>query len=353
MPSAKTTKAQNSRKKSICRCGCGQNVTSRTERNHLQGKAGPLVKAHHAARRLAVLGLSPGRKKRYTSQSPIISPRKLHSKRVRTLRADSDHGMDLDGTSDTQGQGLDDELPVYFPGPDHDNMELDPGRGTPDHGAQVACTDLYDVDAVPALRQATVAMREGVWSNGHRVLLEDEPEDEDEHDDSGSEDEENFWGGEEEYDEYEWLYGLPAGDIIDEDMERELAEFAEELSDDDLAILRAFALKTEDNLTNATFDKLPFTFPDSYIPTLKVTKARIEFLAAFKPIPYDCCPNSCCCYVGPHAEENKCPYCNEPRFKSNGKARKTFTYVPLIPRLVASSNKWGTAGLMTTQPMAR
>ncbi|KAF8193127.1 hypothetical protein K438DRAFT_1674711, partial [Mycena galopus ATCC 62051] len=178
-------------------------------------------------------------------------------------------------------------------------------------------------------------MREGVWSNGHRVLLEDEPEDEDEHDDSGSEDEENFWGGEEEYDEYEWLYGLPAGDIIDEDMERELAEFAEELSDDDLAILRAFALKTEDNLTNATFDKLPFTFPDSYIPTLKVTKARIEFLAAFKPIPYDCCPNSCCCYVGPHAEENKCPYCNEPRFKSNGKARKTFTYVPLIPRLVA------------------
>lgn len=110
---------------------------------------------------------------------------------------------------------------------------------------------------------------------------------------------------------------------------------AEELSEEDLAILRAFALKTEDNLTNATFAKLPYTFPDSYIPTLKVTKARVEFLAAFKPVPYDCCPNSCCCYVGPHAEEDKCPYCSEPRFKSNGKPRKTFTYVPLIPRLVS------------------
>ncbi|KAJ6462062.1 hypothetical protein DFH09DRAFT_879428, partial [Mycena vulgaris] len=110
---------------------------------------------------------------------------------------------------------------------------------------------------------------------------------------------------------------------------------AEELSEDDMAILRAFALKTEDHLTNTTYDKLAYAFPDAYIPTLKITKARVEFLAAFKPVPYDCCPKSCCCYVGPHADETKCPYCDEPRFKSNGKPRKTFTYVPLIPRLVS------------------
>ncbi|KAJ6592450.1 hypothetical protein B0H19DRAFT_902359, partial [Mycena capillaripes] len=108
-----------------------------------------------------------------------------------------------------------------------------------------------------------------------------------------------------------------------------------ELSEDDMAILRAFALKTEDHLTNATFEKLPYAFPNTYIPTLKVTKARMEFLAAFKPVPYDCCPNSCCCYVGPHAEDTICPYCETPWYKSNGKPRKTFTYVPLIPRLVS------------------
>jgi len=43
--------------------------------------------------------------------------------------------------------------------------------------------------------------------------------------DADLQDEDDFWGDEEEYDEYEWLYGLPAGDIVDEEMERELAEF--------------------------------------------------------------------------------------------------------------------------------
>jgi hypothetical protein len=29
-----------------------------------------------------------------------------------------------------------------------------------------------------------------------------------------------FWGKEDDYDEYEWLYGLLAGDIVDEDRDR-------------------------------------------------------------------------------------------------------------------------------------
>ncbi|KAJ7236802.1 hypothetical protein C8J57DRAFT_1000071, partial [Mycena rebaudengoi] len=108
-----------------------------------------------------------------------------------------------------------------------------------------------------------------------------------------------------------------------------------ELSEEDLAILRAFALKTDEHLTNATFEKLAYAFPSANIATWKVTKSRVEFLAAFRPVSYDCCLNSCCCYVGPHADDQTCPYCKEPRFKADGKARKTFTYVPLIPRLVS------------------
>jgi hypothetical protein len=124
------------------------------------------------------------------------------------------------------------------------------------------------------------------------------------------------------------------GDIIDEEMERELAQLgksifastpiptdnrfpAKELSEDDLAILRAFAFKTEEHLTNTAFAKLPYTFPDANIHTLKVTKARIQFLSEFKPVAYDCCPNSCCCYVGQHAAEKQCPYCKEPRFDTD------------------------------------
>jgi hypothetical protein len=59
------------------------------------------------------------------------------------------------------------------------------------------------------------------------------------------------------------------------------------------------------------------------------------FLSGVKTVPYDCCVNSCCCYTGPYAELTRCPYCNEARHTQEGQARKTFFYIPLIPRLVA------------------
>ncbi|KAJ6527597.1 hypothetical protein DFH09DRAFT_1094759 [Mycena vulgaris] len=80
---------------------------------------------------------------------------------------------------------------------------------------------------------AIAVARAGVWFNGYRVTVEEI--DEEDADaamymdaDLGSErdSEDGFWGDQEEdYDEYEWLYGLPAVDILDEDMERQLVEF--------------------------------------------------------------------------------------------------------------------------------
>jgi len=86
-------------------------------------------------------------------------------------------------------------------------------------------------------------------------------------------------------------------------------------------------------MTNDTFEKLPFAFPNVEISSYKVTRARAEFLAAFTPVSYDCCIKSCCCYVGPHTQATHCPYCKEPRHNTQGRPRKQFTYVPLIPRL--------------------
>ena len=77
------------------------------------------------------------------------------------------------------------------------------------------------------------------------------------------------------------------------------------------------------------------TFHRHHIPSLKITKARIEFLAAYRPIAYDCCVNSCICFVGPHEMKTHCPYCKEARKNSSGRPRKTFTYSPIIPRLKA------------------
>ncbi|KAJ7917801.1 hypothetical protein B0H13DRAFT_2322008 [Mycena leptocephala] len=272
-----------------------------------------------------------------------LSPRQPRAKRPQRQlpRADPEiTPMDIDNLDNSAGPSDARRLPQFMPdaitaehlSPDSDRgfdavTDQMPIRAMP----TAADSQLYNPESAADLRDAAHGAREGVWSNKHRVTMEDEEEDDPDaamymdadlgEEDDGLEGEEDFWGDEDQYyDEYEELYGLPA---------------AEELTEEDLAILRAFALKTEDHLTNATFEKLPYTFPTANIQTLKVTKARIEFLAEFKPVAYDCCPGSCCCYVGPHANEQKCPYCNEPRFEANGRPRKTFTYVPLIPRLVA------------------
>ncbi|KII93392.1 hypothetical protein PLICRDRAFT_66645, partial [Plicaturopsis crispa FD-325 SS-3] len=108
-----------------------------------------------------------------------------------------------------------------------------------------------------------------------------------------------------------------------------------ELTEEDLALLRTFAFKTESHMTNATFNKLPYVFPTADVASIKATKARAASLAALKPVRYDCCPNSCCCYTGPHADETQCPYCKEPRYNHDGFPRKKFTYVPFTPRLIA------------------
>lgn len=81
---------------------------------------------------------------------------------------------------------------------------------------------------------------------------------------------------------------------------------------------------------------IPHAFPtDSPLPKIDALKARVAFLAGIKPEIYDCCPNSCCCFTGAWADFQQCPYCKRPRFRKGGKARKHFTYIPLIPRLQA------------------
>lgn len=226
-------KAASKTAKRICACGCSQKpVTAQTERNHLKGKARPLVKAHHAARRLAALGLSPGHAKDRISLSSVLSPPGKRRER-RAARTPNALAMEIDVDAQPQSEAPDeDALPQFFP-EDAGGMDAEPTaamlRDIPSSPAQnVAPTDLYDPDAATTLQDATVAAHDGVWSEGHRVTVEEEPEEDGDaamYMDADLQDEDDFWGDEEEYDEYEWLYGLPAGDIVDEEMERELAEF--------------------------------------------------------------------------------------------------------------------------------
>ncbi|KAJ7468889.1 hypothetical protein B0H11DRAFT_1402925 [Mycena galericulata] len=130
--------------------------------------------------------------------------------------------------------------------------------------------------------------------------------------------------------------GLSAWDQLGESYEAEAAAIANKLSQYDLAICRAFAYKVKSHTTDKAFKMIPHAFPQTPpLPKLDALRSRINFLAGFKPEIYDCCTNSCLCYVGPHKDLDRCTYCDEPRWRANGKPRKKFTYIPLIPRLVA------------------
>ena len=63
--------------------------------------------------------------------------------------------------------------------------------------------------------------------------------------------------------------------------------------------------------------------------------SQIMFLAGFSAQPYDCCPDLCICYTGPHSNATSCTYCGLSRYHTNGKPCKKFTYLPLIPCLQA------------------
>jgi len=72
------------------------------------------------------------------------------------------------------------------------------------------------------------------------------------------------------------------------------------LTDHDMSILRAYAFKVDEHLTDEAFTKIPYAFPKELVPTVKVCRARLQALSGFKPVRYDCCVNSCCCFVGEH-----------------------------------------------------
>ena len=68
-------------------------------------------------------------------------------------------------------------------------------------------------------------------------------------------------------------------------------------------------------------------------PSLRRQSGRLQRLTTIKPTFFHCCQNNCIAFTGEYADLSECPYCEENRFSSSGKAQKTFIFIPLIPRL--------------------
>ena len=192
---------------------------------------------------------------------------------------------------------------------------------------------------------------------------EDEDGDGDGYGDGRGEDGDEYKGEDEDEDEVEdsdedeggfGKPGLPAWDLLGKDFEREatfvmgLSSSSEppypankhisdekSLGESDLGLLRTYTLKVEDHLSDHTFSLLAKVFPNASHDTLKMTKKRVRSLAGFGPVRYNCCINSCVCFVGPYEDLTECPNCKEARYSTDGKLCKHFDYLPVIPRLKA------------------
>jgi hypothetical protein len=84
------------------------------------------------------------------------------------------------------------------------------------------------------------------------------------------------------------------------------------------------------------FEKWRYTFPDELsFPTLKVIRNSMNTLSGLTPKAYDCCLNSCACFVGPLADATSCPYCKTSRFHPDNTPVNRFCYVPILPQVQA------------------
>ncbi|KAE8185538.1 hypothetical protein CF336_g7362 [Tilletia laevis] len=67
----------------------------------------------------------------------------------------------------------------------------------------------------------------------------------------------------------------------------------------------------------------------------------VKLVTGVEENTYDMCVNSCIAYIGPNAGLDRCPHvrdgeiCGEPRFDQNGKPRRKYITLPILPRIRA------------------
>ncbi|PIL32951.1 hypothetical protein GSI_05069 [Ganoderma sinense ZZ0214-1] len=222
------------------------------------------------------------------------------------------------------------------------SSRVDPANNSLDsYGLDLSDAAAADLDA------AATNLQESVWAGrtrSYRPPTVEDAEDDDDHDmgegDAGgpelSLEDREVWerlhAEEQEVAEHE---AISVWDELAESFLREGMISGEDLTEEDMRILRPFSLKVDKHIPSNTYELFLPTFPESKVATWKTAQAHVARLSGFQPESYDCCINSCCAFTGPHASLSACPYCSEPRYNPSGKPRKVFIYLPVIPRLKA------------------
>jgi hypothetical protein len=91
-------------------------------------------------------------------------------------------------------------------------------------------------------------------------------------------------------------------------------------------------VKSNFNFSEAAFNNIYKAFNRNEISFNKIKKI-LSSIVGIEPKLYDMCVNSCCAFVGVLENETRCRFCKEPRYYSNGKARKYLPFISIIERL--------------------
>ncbi|KAJ8502508.1 hypothetical protein ONZ45_g11699 [Pleurotus djamor] len=292
-PKSKSTNAE----RVTCRCQCGRQVHPKTEQRHMTGKGVLRIRATAAQNNEELFGSSHAGSKHHI---PSIDDEEKTSKRPRRRR-------ELDAaaqpTIHTDHWHLEDNVPELATANDQ-HSSLPQEEPMPELPTQTGISGGADDSDAALLSRAMENLNHIPRC---RVTVEDVDDDEEEGDGDGDSSDDNDSLAPDELREEEEVVEEEVDDI-NERFEQLLAEFVEELSDEDLL--------------RRTHRPHIRTYP-------------YAFLAAYKPKPYDCCINVCCCYTGSYAKLTACPFCKEPRRTADDRPRKQFNYMPLIPRLRA------------------
>ncbi|CAE6488550.1 unnamed protein product [Rhizoctonia solani] len=104
----------------------------------------------------------------------------------------------------------------------------------------------------------------------------------------------------------------------------------------DRTVLQFLATRLRTHFSRQTYDDLRLgACAGLKIPSEFVAWRRLRILSDLETRAYDCCVNSCICFLGKYRNLTSCPYCKEARFNSANSPRRLFRYSPLIPQLRA------------------
>ncbi|KAG9081357.1 hypothetical protein FRC06_005622, partial [Ceratobasidium sp. 370] len=107
-----------------------------------------------------------------------------------------------------------------------------------------------------------------------------------------------------------------------------------DLFDKDHTTLQLLATRLHTHFSHQTYDKLHHSIcAPVALPSKVIAWHWLRILVGLETLTYDCCINSCLCYLGKYKDLVSCPFCKEPRLNSAGITCWTYHYSPLIPQL--------------------